>query len=451
MKFKFLLFVFVLSNQLFAHQVLANALNLKTDQKFLNWLENESLLSENKLIQAMSQPDTAAGAVIASPSREKPNYYFHWVRDAGLVMDVIIDLYHKTSNKDYKHQLERKILSYIDFSKQNQRADALTGLGEPKFYVDGRPYDLAWGRPQNDGPALRALALIKYAQFKIAEGQLEFVKNNLYDSKYPSNSLIKADLEYVAAQWKEPSFDLWEEVLGDHFFTLIVQKTSLEQGALLAQTLGDVGASDWYLKQAHQISYKLNQFYNSDKKFILTTVNYAGGLGSKNSNLDVAVLLGLLRSNNQQLNYNWGHSKILGTIEALTQVFTDIYPINKSIPTPGVAIGRYSEDVYDGDSFQGGNPWVLTTLAVAETYYELAAWTKKNNINTKQAQIYIELGDQFFMRVKFHANPDGSLSEQISRYNGYMTSAYDLTWNYAAILTTHWARQRAIHASSEND
>ncbi|MGZ3724648.1 MAG: glycoside hydrolase family 15 protein [Pseudobdellovibrio sp.] len=429
--------------QLLSAQVFANALNLNHDQNFPNWIKSETQISENKLLQAMSQPDTAEGAVIASPSREKPNYYFHWVRDAALSMDAIVDLYKRTSSPDDKKNLEKKILNYIKFSQSNQRAGALTGLGEPKFYVDGRPYDLPWGRPQNDGPALRALTLIKYAKSKIDDGQTDYVKQNLYDSQLPSHSIIKADLEYVASQWQNPSFDLWEEVLGDHFFTLAAQKSALEQGAQLAQTLGDSGASDWYLKQSQKIAAKLNQFFNSPEKYILATVNRTGGLGSKASNLDTAVLLGLLRSNNFHTDYNWNQSKVIGTVKALTKAFTDLYPINKSQPAPAVAIGRYPEDVYDGDAFQGGNPWVLTTLAVAETYYELAAWTLKHTGEKTDAAKYIELGDAFFARVQLHANTDGSLSEQISRFNGYMTSAVDLTWNYAAILTTSWARERA--------
>lgn len=431
---------------LLVSRVWANSINLNHDQEFTNWLKNESLVSENKLLQAMSQPDTAAGAVIASPSRQKPDYYFHWVRDAALSIDVVIDLYTRTQNSDYKKHFEQKIINYIAFSTSNQRSDALTGVGEPKFYVDGQPYNLPWGRPQNDGPALRALALIKYAKIKISQGDTEWVRRTLYDSQYPSQSLIKTDLEYVSAHWAEASFDLWEEVLGDHFFTLVSQKAALEQGAWLAQTLGDNGASDWYLKQAQQIAFKLNSFYDSPQSYILTTLNQAGGMGSKTSNLDTAVLLGLLRSNNQHIDFNWSHPKILGSVQALTDVFARLYPINQQFKSPGVAIGRYPEDVYDGDAFQGGNPWVLTTLAVAETYYELARWTALHAKDQKQAQNYFDLADSFFKRVQLHANSDGSLSEQINRFNGYMVSAVDLTWNYASVLTTAWARERALQA-----
>ena len=46
-----------------------------------------------------------------------------------------------------------------------------------------------------------------------------------------------------------------------------------------------------------------------------------------------------------------------------------------------------------------------------------------------------EKGNDFLRRVQYHANPDGSLSEQINKETGFLESARDLTWNYAAFLT----------------
>jgi glucoamylase len=37
-----------------------------------------------------------------------------------------------------------------------------SGLGEPKFMADETPFTGSWGRPQRDGPALRATALIGF-------------------------------------------------------------------------------------------------------------------------------------------------------------------------------------------------------------------------------------------------------------------------------------------------
>lgn len=431
-------------------QINKNMLNYDATT-FDTWLDQQVITSERKLLEAMSYPDTARGAVIASPSKERPDYYYHWVRDAGLVMDVVVDLYRKSDDVDYKLYLDQKMRDFISFSIGNQKSQALTGLGEPKFYVDGTPYDLPWGRPQNDGPALRAMTLIKWANVKIAEGQIEYVKTALYDGKYPSTSIIKADLEFVARHWRDANFDLWEEVSGDHFFTRMVQRASLLQGAALAQKLGDVGASDWYLREAQKISSSLKAFTQAKSTtYIPATLNYAGGMNTKNSNIDIAVILGILRGENHDGFVKWTDPKVQNTLGTIIDSFKGLYPINNMPNVPGVAIGRYPEDVYDGDGFQGGNPWVLTTLAVAEAYYEMAALEASASTNKPDhkviAKSLIDIGDKYFQRVQIHANPDGSLAEQISRFNGYMTSARDLTWSYASVLTANWSRERAIKA-----
>ncbi len=418
---------------------------------FDSWLDQQVITSEKKLLEAMSYQDTARGAVIASPSKEKPDYYFHWVRDAGLVMDVVVDLYKKSKDANYRLYLNQKLRDYVNFSISNQKSQALTGLGEPKFYVDGTPYGLPWGRPQNDGPALRAMTLIKWAHVKIAEGDINYVKNVLYDGNYPSSTVIKADLEFVARHWRDANFDLWEEVSGDHFFTRMTQRASLLQGAELAQKLGDFGASDWYLREAHKITSSLKAFTHSKKtSYIPATLNNAGGMDTKKSNIDIAVILGILRGENRDGFIKWTDSKVQNTLGTIVDSFKGLYPINKMPNVPGVAIGRYPEDVYDGDGFQGGNPWVLTTLAVAEAYYEMAALEAASSTNKPDhkvvAESLIDIGDNYFKRVQIHANPDGSLAEQISRFNGYMTSARDLTWSYASVITANWSRERALQA-----
>jgi glucoamylase len=45
-----------------------------------------------------------------------------------------------------------------------------SGLGEPKFMVNATAFTGDWGRPQRDGPALRATAMISYANYLIVSG-----------------------------------------------------------------------------------------------------------------------------------------------------------------------------------------------------------------------------------------------------------------------------------------
>lgn len=403
------------------------------------WLEDESPIAVGKVLQNISPADALPGAVIAAPTRENPNYYYHWVRDAGLVITAMTQQYELSRDPVLKSALNRKFTEYLSFSDRIQRTRTLTGLGEPKFNVDGSAYNDPWGRPQNDSPALRAVSLIRWAQILIAEGRIDFVRARLYTSQLPADSVIKRDLEYVSHHWREPSFDLWEEVKGDHFYTRMVQRRAMIEGAELASTLGDAGAANWYASQAKEIENTIADFWDAQRGYFVATRNQVEGLSYKSSGLDTAVILGLLHGSVDDGFLPFTDRRVQATLNQLTHVFAQTYTINRRSQIPGVAVGRYPEDLYGGSNFNAGNPWPLCTLAIAEAYYHSARELQRNG-NKGRAAEATSIADQFVARVKYHAHADGSLNEQIDRNSGYMTSVDDLTWNYAAILTAAAAR-----------
>jgi glucoamylase len=150
----------------------------------------------------------------------------------------------------------------------------------------------------------------------------------------------------------------------------------------------------------------------------------------------------------------------LANHKVVTDSFRSIYTINSGIAEgTGVAIGRYPEDTY-----QGGNPWYLNTLAAAEQLYDaLYTWNKLGSITVTSTSLaffqdldssvaagtyasssstYTTLynavktyADGYVNVIATYAQSNGSLSEQFSRSNGTPLSAYDLTWSYAAFLT----------------
>jgi glucoamylase len=130
-------------------------------------------------------------------------------------------------------------------------------------------------------------------------------------------------------------------------------------------------------------------------------------------------------------------------MRAQIESFKAIYPINQRAGVAGVGIGRYPEDRYDGANMEGGNPWILITAAFANAYYR-AAMEMAEVGDLPQAKSLFVQGDQFLKRVQYHANPDGSMSEQFDRRTGFMTSARDLTWSHAEIIQASWARKRAL-------
>ena len=58
--------------------------------------------------------------------------------------------------------------------------------------------------------------------------------------------------------------------------------------------------------------------------------------------------------------------------------------------------------------------------------------------------------DRYLARVMLHANPDGSLSEQINRRTGIQQGAPNLSWSHASLITAKLARDRALSSSMLN-
>ena len=133
---------------------------------------------------------------------------------------------------------------------------------------------------------------------------------------------------------------------------------------------------------------------------------------------------------------------------------------------------RYPEDVYNGTGTSLGNPWYLTTAAVAELFYRAAnsynssgsiavtntslpfwayfapsANATAGSTYTSPSATYSSLiaglegwADAFVRRIKYHTPAGGHLTEEFNRDTGVPQGAADLTWSYASLLTTAFAR-----------
>ncbi|EEB87267.1 hypothetical protein MPER_15460, partial [Moniliophthora perniciosa FA553] len=73
------------------------------------------------------------------------------------------------------------------------------GLGEPKFNINETAFTGSWGRPQRDGPPLRAIALITWANYLVANNNRSYVTNTLWP-------IIQRDLDYTAQNWNQTKY-----------------------------------------------------------------------------------------------------------------------------------------------------------------------------------------------------------------------------------------------------
>src|SRR5580658_1437904 len=194
------------------------------------------------------------GSVIASPILgaydPDPDYFFHWFRDSAVVIDALrllhedgtlgpLALTHFADFVQFSLDLNRLDGRTLVTSnawrsrvapafEQFVRPEAdLAGahgdaiVGETRVNPDGTIDISRWGRPQNDGPPLRALSLLRWLHSARLSPELQ----------RQAASLLRADLEYTAAHWRDACYDIWEEEKGWHYYTLCVSACALEQGA----------------------------------------------------------------------------------------------------------------------------------------------------------------------------------------------------------------------------
>ncbi|QSZ31699.1 hypothetical protein DSL72_001266 [Monilinia vaccinii-corymbosi] len=397
----------------------------------------------------------ASGLVIASPSTSNPDYFYTWTRDSALVFKALVDTFISTS---YSASLQQEIQNYISSQAGLQTVSnpsgglSSGGLGEPKFNADKTAFTGSWGRPQRDGPALRATAMITYSKWLIANGYTSTVQEIVWP-------IIRNDLSYVTQYWNQTGFDLWEEVQGSSFFTIAAQHRALVEGSALAAQIGQ--SCTYCDSQAPQVLCFLQSFWSSSSGYIISNINTNNGRSGKDAN---SILSSIQTFDPtaacDSTTFQPCSDRALANHKVVTDSFRSIYSINSGIAQGvAVAVGRYSED-----SYYGGNPWYLNTLAAAEQLYDaLYTWKKQGSITvtatslaffrdfsssitagtyasstTTYTTLYNAIrayADGYVNIVATYAQSDGSLSEQFNRAGGAPLSARDLTWSYAAFIT----------------
>ncbi len=447
---------------------------IQADLPLGEWLKSEKSFATERMLKNISPADAVPGVVVASPSKDNPNYYFHWIRDASLTMDQVVFLY-ANSREAKRATYQGMIEDFVALTLRQQKNPGKEGLGEPRYLIDGSADTLPWGRPQYDGPALRALTLIHFINFFPKTG----LSHKDKQLKADTISAIQTDLDYVTQKWNTPCFDLWEELRGLHFYTQSVQYSAMMNGAVFFRAQGDPGFARLLQQTALQVKSELEKYWDEKKGYLGASRNLEQAPGStyKSANLDTAVVLSALHSSDPYGKIGLSFlalddDRLMATVAALEAAFLAEYKINASAKVP--AIGRFTDDVY----FYG-NPWYMTTAGFAELYFRLtlalinSRSLKVTAINsgflnsvllaslnsgplpalTVGTEIAVQSdlgqrilsgltqkGDGYLSTLQKYVGSQGEMSEQFDREAGVPVSAPDLTWSYASFLSAARAR-----------
>ena len=432
------------------------------------WTERQARISAAKLARAISATwlicnrrsfgqtiRPAKGSVLASPEIDLaggPDYFFHWLRDGAAVMDAALVLVEGPEGRAWIERFEDWVgftlgLGRLDGNAFLQRGDfrrpvqdwaqqfvrpdeeiaAVAGdraFDDVRYGADGELDFIKWSRPQHDGAALGVLAALRFWRRNISTG--DAARQSLAD-------LIGQSLDYTAARAEAPSYDIWEEDLGHHYYTRLVQWTALEEGTAWIEAGGDRhGDRDRaarYRDAAAILAQALDGFW-SEERGIYRSRNEPSGPSPKA--LDMAVILAVLHAGRGAGAHSVADPRIASTMARLEEMFAADYALNRGHARP-FAFGRYR-----GDRYFSGGAWYLASFAAAEFHYRAAA-----SASPADADALLARGDAILAAVRGHIPASGELSEQFDQTTGAQTSAKNLTWSYAAFLTAWNARKTA--------
>jgi glucoamylase len=414
------------------------------------------------------------GSIVASPVLAAydpdPDYFFHWFRDSAVVIDALRLVLADggitaAAALEYFHDFVQFSLSLLtldgrslvsssgwragvqpDFAKFI-RTDADLGAvhgglvsAEARVNPDGTLDISNWARPQHDGPPLRLLSVLRWVREVTFEPALGAAVEQL----------LRADIAFTRGRWRIPSFDIWEEEKGQHYYTLRVAAEALEEGAKWLDGRGDNNrdAEEARLLRtdSQAILRMLDGYWLEDAGYYRSRVLEGGAQSSKE--LDIAVIFAAIhgaadagaRTGAHATPHEAAHSvhdpRMQATLSRLEALFDAEYPINRNRPAGrGPALGRYKGDVY-----YSGGAYYFSTLAAAEFCFRAAVG---KHTSTDEGRAFVDRGNAYLEAVRTYTPSSGDMSEQFDQKTGAQTSARHLAWSYAGFISSVVARRDA--------
>jgi glucoamylase len=402
------------------------------------------------------------GSVVASPVLgaydPEPDYFFHWYRDSAVVVDALRLLFEDAgvechalahfadfvqfslslqaldgrslagpgadpASPSWRDSIAPDYRQYVRTDEDLAAAHGEAVAGETRVNPDGTLDLSRWPRPQNDGPSMRAITLLRWRRSAHFEAGLNG----------PVDALLRADLEFTRRHWREACFDIWEEEKGLHYYTLRVAAAALEGGAGWFELQGERATALACRANVAEILRLLDGYWREDRQFYRSRILESNASSAKE--LDIAVIFAALHAAGDGDTHSARDPRMHATLARLERLFDDEYAINRSRGARAPAMGRYAGDVY----FSGG-AYYFSTLAAAEFCFRAA-------LTSPATGSLVERGDAFLETVRAYTPPSGDLSEQFDQRTGVQRSAQQLAWSYAAFISCAAARRQVIQRS----
>ncbi|CAM3665369.1 glycoside hydrolase family 15 protein [Cohnella lubricantis] len=375
-------------------------------------------LYERSVLAMKLMADEQTGSIIAAPEFDEyfsrcGGYAFCWGRDAAFI----------TTALDKAGLLELSTRFY-EWTLTAQDKD---GAWQQRHYHDGSLAP-SWGLQIDEGASILWGMHQHYLALAVSE-RGEFLKL-VWDSVRRGAAFLVRSIESNGLPMA--SRDLWEEREAQHTYSSAAVFAGLRAAAAMADVLGEAALAGEWNAAADRIAQQIEALcWNEGKGVFYRAVNLTVG----EREYEEAVQGGLAVS---QLTDAKGYVKNRVTYDPIVDVsllgisvpFEAVKPdhpyavrtadtIEALLTSPTVSgIKRY-----EGDPYIGGNPWILTTL-----------WLAQYRAKTGRLDDAWRLLDWAIQ----HRTESGLLPEQVDRETGETAWVVPLTWSHAMfILAAH--------------
>ena len=336
------------------------------------------------------------------------NYSYVWPRDGSLVSRALDRAGYMELTRGF-FSFCSKVLSKEGYMMQKYRPDYAVGSTWHPWVKEGK-FQLPI---QEDETALVIYALWRRHE---AYRDYEFVIP-LYYSFIKKAADFMVDYRYRETGLPRESYDLWEEKLGINTFTAASVYAGLKAAASFAKEFDD----DWrkYEEAAEEVREGIIKYLYDDEVGFIKRIYEEDGEWKKDKTVDISngygiFEFGVLRSDDERVE------KTMRIAE-------------EKLRTTAGGYARYVGDMYYRmDSSNPGNPWIISTLWMAEYYIAKA----KSIEELREAKRLIEW-------VVHASIESGLLPEQLHPYTKEALSVTPLTWSHAefVVATTKYGEK----------
>ncbi|MCX7710801.1 MAG: glycoside hydrolase family 15 protein [Clostridia bacterium] len=354
--------------------------------------------------------DEKSGGLLAAPEIDENftrcgRYGYCWGRDAAFITGALD-----------KCGLYPVVDKFYDWAMEAQDDN---GSWQQRFHMDGNLAP-SWGLQVDETGTLIWGMLEHYR----ATGNREFLAK-VWDSVERAVSFLTGFID-IETGLPKPSYDLWEERVGEHAYSSAAVYGGIQAGVEIAKILNiESDAAKHWEKAAEDIKSAMERnFWKEDfKRFIRSVrvkLNPWGGEYSNNTTIievnpkgykrdvtleDWTVDISLLGVSIPFGVYDASDDKVENTVNLIERTLTCH------------SIGGIKR--YENDNYMGGNPWILTTLWIALYYIQ-----RKNFAKARE----------FFDWAVKGKTELGLLPEQISKDDGKPAWVIPLTWSHAMFV-----------------